>query len=582
MSGNFPRILAQPEDARSGEQRLERKMLQNGSRGGVCPALPFIGDKHMKRFSNALFSVAVLSAVLFGLSATADAQRRTEREVRDAVRTLNSQIDDLKYDLEFQARNNAGGQILQDATRGLENLKVKVAAFDDNVTKRRENRDDINEIVTAAKDVEGALRGASVNRSIRDNWAEAKRTIDSLATKYGVTPDWSGRVSNAQRGTYPSATPVRASAGGLTGTYRLDTAKSESVADVLSSTGVGGTQRQDLETKLEAPEEIAILVSGGQVTLASSKASPISFVADGRDKTETTGGRTIRTRSTLRGQELTVSSLGGETDYTVKFISTDNGNTLKVTRRITTDYLRETIFAESVYTKTDAVAGLGIDSGAVQVSDDAYSSNDPQDRNPGYGGNPSVITPRIGEFIVPNGVTVAAVLDNPIDTKVSQNNDRFRMTVQSPDEFRGAIIEGYISGVGRSGQVSGRPNVTFNFTKITLRDGKEYDFAGSLTGIKDAFGKDVKVDSEGTAKGDSQTRETAKRGGIGAGAGALIGAILGGGKGAAIGAIIGGGAGAGSVIAQGRDDIKLQQGSVVTVVSSSPIRRDQQQISENN
>ena len=52
----------------------------------------------------------------------------------------------------------------------------------------------------------------------------------------------------------------------------------------------------------------------------------------------------------------------------------------------------------------------------------------------------------------------------------------------------------------------------------------------------------------------------------------LIGAIAGGGKGAAIGAIIGGGAGAGSVIYTGREDIKLMQGSTLTIQSSSPIR----------
>ena len=50
------------------------------------------------------------------------------------------------------------------------------------------------------------------------------------------------------------------------------------------------------------------------------------------------------------------------------------------------------------------------------------------------------------------------------------------MTVQSPMEFRGAVIEGHVSGVGRSGRVSGRSNVTFNFDTITLRDGKTYDF----------------------------------------------------------------------------------------------------------
>ena len=81
-----------------------------------------------------------------------------------------------------------------------------------------------------------------------------------------------------------------------------------------------------------------------------------------------------------------------------------------------------------------------------------------------------------------------------------------------------------------------------------------------------------KIDTEGTAKGDSQTKETAKRGGIGAGAGAIIGAIIVGGKGAVLGAIIGGGAGAGSVVLQGKDDLDLQKGSSINVVASSPNR----------
>ncbi len=531
----------------------------------------------MKRFYNTLLSFAAVGFVLFGVAVNADAQQRSVREVRDAVRTLNSQIDDLQYTVDFEVKNNGGSASLSDADTALRNLKDKVGAFDKNVTARRENRDDVNEIITAAKDVDAALRNASLSRSIRDDWSDVKQTIETLSMKYGVTANWNTRVSNTSR-TPAMSTPVRASAPGLTGTYRLDNARSESTADILANTTVAAGQKQDLESKLEAPEEIAILLRGNQVTLASSKSTPVSVVADGREKTENTNGRTVRLKATLRGDVLTVSSLGGETDYTVTFTSADRGQTLKVTRRITTDYLTETIFAESVYTKTDAVAGLGIDGSGTPADDDTYSSNDPNDSQ--NGGVPSIVTPRIGEFIVPNGTQVSAVLENLIDTKVSQNNDRFRMTVQSPDEFRGAILEGYLTGVGRSGQVSGRSNVTFNFTKITLRDGKAYDFAGTLSGIKDAYGKDVRIDSEGTAKGDSQTKETAKRGGIGAGAGAILGAIIGGGKGAAIGAIIGGGAGAGSVVAQGRDDLKLQQGSVITVVSSSPIKRDQQ-VSEN-
>ncbi|HYJ90821.1 MAG TPA: YMGG-like glycine zipper-containing protein, partial [Pyrinomonadaceae bacterium] len=92
--------------------------------------------------------------------------------------------------------------------------------------------------------------------------------------------------------------------------------------------------------------------------------------------------------------------------------------------------------------------------------------------------------------------------------------------------------------------------------------------------IKDQNGKSVAVDTEGVAKGGSQTKETVKRGGIGAGVGAIIGAIAGGGTGAAVGAIIGGSVGAGSVVVQGRDDIQLMKGSTITVQASSPVRDD--------
>ena len=144
------------------------------------------------------------------------------------------------------------------------------------------------------------------------------------------------------------------------------------------------------------------------------------------------------------------------------------------------------------------------------------------------------------------------------------------MTVQSPDEFRGATIEGYVSGINRSGKITGRSNVTLNFEKITLRDGQTYDFAGSTRGITDVTGKAVQVDNEGTIKGTNQTNQTAKRGGVGAGLGAVIGAIAGGAHGAAIGAIIGGGVGAGSVAVQGSSDIQLMKGSVVTIQAAAP------------
>ncbi|MFN6962311.1 MAG: hypothetical protein ACK4S4_00940 [Pyrinomonadaceae bacterium] len=522
----------------------------------------------MNRFRSffAVFTAAMMFASLAG---AASAQTtRSERQVRDLVRSINSQLDDFQYKLDYQLESSsADRRVADDARMSIGNLQDKMSAFQENFDRRRENRSDVNDIVAAAKDVDAFLRGNPQNASITGSWTRIKDLISQLAGGYGVTPDWGVRVSNAM-----ASVPGR---GGLTGTYRLDPSRSESTDQILSESGVTAGQRQDLEQKLAAPEQIAIDIRGDQVTLASSIAQPVTFIADGRQKTEQANGRTILLRATLRGSELSVSSLGGETDYTVTFVSQDGGQTLKVTRRITTDYLRQTIFAESVYTKTDGVARLGINAGGSTTADTSggWSSSDQNDRGR-YGDPPTVTSGRTGEFIVPNGTVLTGMLESTIDTKASQNNDRFKLTVQTPIDFRGAVIEGYITGVGRSGRVSGRSNVTFNFESITLRDGQRYDFAGFLQAVKDQNGKDVKVDTEGTAKSGSQTKETAKRGGIGAGLGAVIGAIAGGGTGAVVGAVIGGSVGAGSVIVQGRDDLQLLKGSVFTIQASSPIRND--------
>lgn len=546
----------------------------------------------MKRFSNALLSFAAIFAVSLGFAVSAEAQTRNQREVRDLVRSLTAQVDDFQYGLEYELKNNAAGSRsnASELNNGLRQLQDAVTAFDDNFQSKRENRNDVNDIIAAASVVERGLGSISTNRRLETDWQDVKKNITSLAANYGVVARFDGRMSGntsnspvaSSRDTWgdPVGTPADLNAG-LTGTYSLDTGRSENINDILSNTGVSASNRGDLQSKLEAPEQIALDVRGNQVTLASSNAAPVTIIADGSEKTENSNGRTIRLKASLRGDELTVSSLGGETDYTIIFTSQDGGNSMKVTRRITTEYLNETVFAESVYTKTEQVAGLGIDP-ANLPSTGGYSSTDPNDRV-GNSPNPTMSQPRVGEFLIPNGTVVTASLENMIDTKVSQNNDRFKLTVQSPMEYRGAVIEGYITGVGRSGRVSGSSNITFTFESITLRDGKRYDFAGSLQGIKDQYGKAVKVDTEGTAKSDSQTKETAKRGGIGAGVGAIIGAIAGGGKGAVLGAIIGGGAGAGSVYATGREDLKLMQGSTLTIQSSSPIRANSQnsQISEN-
>ena len=541
----------------------------------------------MSRFRSVFAVYVAIGLMLCGLAAQTSAQRtRNEREIRAVVRNLNSGVDDFRYSLDFGLQNSRVSRQDADALENyLSTLDGKIKDFEENLNQRRENADDVTDILNAAKGINDFLISNKINNTVQKDWTNVRTLLDQLASNYNVSWNWTtggddrdnSRTSNYPSQNYPQTT-TRTSAG-LSGTYQLDVSKSEDTRDIIQNSGAStDAQRQDLESKLAAAEQLAIEVRGSQVTLASSTAAPVSFTADGRTKTENAGGRTIRVRASLRGQELTISSIGGETDYTVTFTSLDGGRTMKVTRRITTDYMNQTVFAESFYNKIDSVARLDInrnpaDSNNANLPDQTdgnYSSNDPNDTpDSNY---PTTTPARTGNFVVPNGTVITAVLENNVTTKASQNNDRFKLTVQAPAEFRGATIEGYLTGINRSGKVSGRSQITFNFERITLRTGETYEFAGYLQGVTDTNGKQVKIDTEGTAKGDSQTKETVKRGGIGAGLGAIIGAIAGGGKGAAIGAIIGGGAGAGSVVLQGKDDLELQKGSILTVTASSPNR----------
>ena len=561
----------------------------------------------MNKTRNILTAVAMIAMFVLGTAELAQAQKRNDRDVRDAVRSLNSKLDDFEYNLRYQMQSGSAnnGQV-SDISDEIRNMRDDLRHFQDNFDRKRENRDDVNSIVDTARRIDQFLSSNPQNRRVSDDWAGVRKQLDRLSSNYGVTNDWQNAGYQTQPTTNDSTNQNNNVSVGLSGTYDIDRQRSESIDDIVADTNLGNDKRQDLKEKLEAPEQIAIDVRGDQVTLATTTSAPIIFTADGRDKVEQSStGKNVRLRATLTGDKLIVSSLGGETDYTITFTSTNSGQVMKVSRRITTDYLSQTVFAESVYNKTDAVAKLGIpaggnvgstnnsggngnypnnnNSGSTGSTDPngTYSDNDQNgtvtnggstnNSNNGSNGKvPTAVRVRPGNYTVPDGTMMTGIIENEINTKVSQNNDRFRMTVQSPTEFRGATIEGYISNINRSGKVTGSSSVTFNFEKIKLQNGQSYDFAGSLKGITDATGKIIKVDNEGTARGDSQTISTAKRGGIGAGIGAAIGAIIGGGSGAAIGAIIGGGAGAGSVAIQDRKDVQITKGSTISLQAAAP------------
>jgi len=199
-------------------------------------------------------------------------------------------------------------------------------------------------------------------------------------------------------------------------------------------------------------------------------------------------------------------------------------------------------------------------------SDVNYNNN-----NTGYNGGYNTGGYNNGSFIIGNGTRLTARLDSNISTRASQPGDRFTMTVRSPYQYSGAVIEGHVAQATNSGRLSGRANVSLEFDSIRMPDGRTYSFAGTVDSVRPLNGESVSVDNEGTVRDRNQTTKAVTRAGVGAVIGAIIGAVAGGGEGAAIGATVGAGAGAGTVLIQGRDNIELAQGSEFMITASAPL-----------
>jgi len=343
----------------------------------------------------------------------------------------------------------------------------------------------------------------------------------------------------------------------LTGTFRLDSSRSDNARDVAdrATRSLSKDQRQAVSdrvlARLESPEMLAIERRNSTITIASSRAPQATFEADGVERQEQLNGRTSRSSATLKGDQLVVKTTGyRNNDFTVTFEPIENGDRLRVRREIYSDRLKQPVVVNSIYNRTAAVAQWNIYDGSRTVS-----------------GNTGVTS---SEFIVRDGETVLALLNSELTTKQSKQGDRFTMTVREPAQYEGAVIEGTVGSVDQSGRLTGRASMALGFDTIRLRNGRTYRFAGVLGGVRTPNGDTVKVDNEGSAQADSQTTRTVQRTAIGTAVGAIIGAIAGGGKGAAIGGIIGAAGGAGSVFVQGKDNLELPSGTEITIRSSAP------------
>jgi ketosteroid isomerase-like protein len=180
-----------------------------------------------------------------------------------------------------------------------------------------------------------------------------------------VTTALAGREAEAQTARRARTVAANVNAGdALSGVYRLNLEQSDKLYTVVAgaSSNLPFAEQQrfflDLAVRLAPPDLLAFERRGRTVQLASSRAPRISFDADGVARTERTGaGQTVRTRATLAGARLTVTTgEGGGDRFTVVFEPVDAGRRLLVTRHISAPQLTQPVVVHSVYDKISDVA----------------------------------------------------------------------------------------------------------------------------------------------------------------------------------------------------------------------------------
>lgn len=511
----------------------------------------------MTAIRKTLFMSFLLALVTAGMATTGSAQFNTNNAaIRDVVRRIQTRTDSLQRAVQNAAdRNNYR---VDDINRLILDFENAANQLDRRLGTRRASTTHAQTLLDRGQQIDTFFANNRLGAGSRREWQTIRGDLDQLANYYNLTTRWESGGLGRDNG-IGRDTGYRGSRRDLTGTFQLNTSRGDDVRTAVDNAtrNLSMAERQrvydSLMRRFDPPQMIAIDRRGTSVTIASTRAPQINFVADGREQVETTqGGRSVRVRASFSGDALTITRTGERAnDFTVTF-DPSSGRDLVVTRTLYTDRLTQPVTVRSYYDRTSDVAQLNV-----------YDTN----REGGTFDRGNVAT---GNFVIPDGTQLVAVLNNDLSTQNVREGERFTMTVRSPGQYDGATIEGAVVSVDRGGRITGRSEMTLDFDTIRMRDGRSYRFAGILESVRTPNGDVVRVDNEGAVRDSDQTNKTVTRTAIGTAVGALIGAIAGGGKGAAIGAVIGAGAGAGSVYVQGRNDLDLTTGTELTIRATGP------------
>jgi hypothetical protein len=168
------------------------------------------------------------------------------------------------------------------------------------------------------------------------------------------------------------------------------------------------------------------------------------------------------------------------------------------------------------------------------------------------------------EVTIPIGTTLTVSLDESVGSATNRVDDPVHAHVTRPVSVGGIVavppgseLSGAVVAAVHSARVKGRAEVGIRFDRLRV------GAAGETYTIRTA-------EITRTAKG--QMKKDAAKVGIGAGAGAAIGALVGGGKGAAIGAGVGAGGGTAYVLSEKGPEVGIARGATLSVRLMEPIK----------
>ena len=152
---------------------------------------------------------------------------------------------------------------------------------------------------------------------------------------------------------------VCSAASPLNGVYRINIESSDKLYSVIegaSSNVPFGEQQMffnDLAVRLTPPDLLAIECHGSRVSLGSSRARQVEFIADGVTRSSRqTDGRIVRSRIAFERGGLTFNSSGKSDDnLSFTFAPIENGRRLRVTRRISAQELNAPVVINTIYEK---------------------------------------------------------------------------------------------------------------------------------------------------------------------------------------------------------------------------------------